>query len=81
MSYHCTHCAIWLEETDIKSRLLNPETRWQPAEYEWACPKCGLDEIEELSKCVECDAVATDDDWCAACLKAGIENGTIEVIA
>jgi hypothetical protein len=81
MTYRCLHCSTWLDDADIETRLVFSETRWEPAEYESTCLLCGGDEIDDLSRCVECDDVATEDDWCEACFKAGIANGTIEVIA
>lgn len=54
MIYYCDDCKRFLDESDVEMVCVYPQTHDSPAEYEYRCPYCGNEELQEAGTCEFC---------------------------
>jgi hypothetical protein len=76
--YECTKCGCTdMTDEDVTYETFS-QTQEEPGEYEWRCPECLSDAIEEVSAfwCKGCDDVQVKDDgdYCGECHQCMLED-------
>lgn len=75
--YKCYACkAENIDERDIDIRTTFYGTLEEPPEYEWHCPHCGSEEIDEMPWCAGCGdvRVSDEDDLCDECYMESVAD-------
>lgn len=72
MIYYCHDCGEFFDKEDIRIKCISQGDYSEPSEYEWYCPHCGSEDIEEAEECEFCGEPVKPDSrihFCEDCIE------------